>query len=241
MNAGSQVNNWLKSIQDWLYPAHCLLCGAASGSKRSLCDGCLADLAINRNACPGCATPLPEGATGLCGACQKRRPSFDAAYAPFLYQPPLDRLLLDLKFNNRLAHAPLLGSLMAKQHLESGGPLPELLLPVPLHSNRLKQRGYNQALELARTLGGKLGIAVDSRSCCRVRATASQSQLTARERGRNIRNAFELVTPLSVAHVAIVDDVMTTGSTVAELARVLKRAGVKRVEVWVCARAVVAK
>ena len=220
MIAGIKVNNWLNSIQDWLYPAHCLLCGAASGSERPLCGGCLADLAVNHNACPGCAIPLPEGITGLCGSCQRRRPPFDGTHAPFLYQPPLDRLLLDLKFNNRLRNAPLLGDLIAERLVKDSHDLPELLIPVPLHRSRLRQRGYNQALELARSLGSRLGIAVDSRSCIRVRETASQSKLSARERGRNIRNAFQLVKPLHAAHVAIIDDVMTTGSTVAELARV---------------------
>lgn len=237
MNAGIQVNNWLKNIQYWLYPAHCLLCGAANGSERPLCEGCLADLGINHNTCPGCAIPLPEGVTGLCGACQRRHPPFDGAIAPFLYQPPLDRLLLDLKFNNRLQHAQLLGDLMAERLLKDSDDLPGLLIPVPLHRSRIRQRGYNQALELARSLGGRLEIAVDSRSCLRVRETASQSQLSARERSRNIRNAFQMEKPIQAAHVAIIDDVMTTGSTVAELARVLKRSGVERVEVWVCARA----
>ena len=237
MNARMQVNNWLKIIQNWLYPPLCLLCGADSRSDQSICEGCLADLAINLSACSGCAIPLPDDVTGLCGDCQRKSYPFDSAHASFLYQPPLDRLLLDLKFDKRLQNAPLLGALMAERLLADGQDLPELLIPVPLHHARLRERGYNQALELARMLANRLGMRVDARSCIRSRQTASQSQLSARARHSNIRNAFELVRPIDAVHVAIVDDVMTTGSTVTELAKLLKRNGVERVDVWVCARA----
>lgn len=237
MNARMQVNNWLRNIQNWLYPAYCVLCGAAGEEARPLCSGCLADLPRNLNPCPGCAAPLPSGATGMCGECQCRPPPFDAALAPYLYHSPLDRVLLDLKFHGRLQHARLLGTLMAESITGCRDSLPQLLIPVPLHHSRLRERGYNQALELARPIGRGLGIPVDSHSCVRVRASAAQSQLSATERRQNVRKAFWLESEVGVAHVAIVDDVMTTGSTVAELARVLKKGGVERVEVWTCARA----
>lgn len=237
MEAGKRVGSWFTAVLNWFYPPHCLLCGIATDLDRALCDGCLGDLVINHNACPNCAIPLPEGITGLCGGCQRKLPPFDAVYAPFLYQPPLDRLLLDLKFNNRLQNATLMGSLMAEHLAKANSTLPDLLIPVPLHHSRLRERGYNQALELARIVGRELRIAVDGRSVTRIRATDSQSRLPARERRRNIRNAFELAKYVQSAHVAIIDDVMTTGSTVAELAKILRRSGVERVEVWVCARA----
>ncbi|WP_338055823.1 ComF family protein [Sulfurivermis fontis] len=157
--------------------------------------------------------------------------------APLLYRPPLDWLIQGFKFNQRLPPGRLLGQLLA-QHL--AGQIitpPELIVPVPLHPARLRERGYNQALELARPLARRFGIPLAHGLVRRVRATATQSLLPAGERRRNVRGAFALRRPLAARHVAIVDDVIATGSTVAELARVLRRAGAERIEVWAVARA----
>jgi ComF family protein len=157
-------------------------------------------------------------------------------HAPYRYAAPLDRLIPALKFGGKLAHARLLGELLAEELAASGARRPELILPVPLHARRLRERGYNQALELARPVARALGLPLETRACTRLRATAAQSGLDLKARRANLRGAFA-VPALGVKHVAVLDDVVTSGSTVAELARALARAGVERVDVWAVARA----
>lgn len=235
MSKPFKVDNWSRFIQDLCYPRRCVLCqGPASG--RDLCTACAAELPWNEPACPRCAHPLPPGVVGLCGHCQRQPPPFERALAAFRYAYPIDRLLQGLKFHQQLHLAPLLGDLLAERLEARADPLPECLIPVPLHRRRLRTRGYNQALELARPLARRLGLALAPGVVQRLRATRVQSELKARERRANLRGAFRLQGPLAARHVAIVDDVVSTASTVGELARVLKRAGVERVEVWSCAR-----
>ena len=225
--------NWLTFEHFGLFPARCVLCGDPGVAGRDLCAACERDLPWLETACERCAHPLP--APGLCGACLRQPPPFAASTAVFHYAEPVTRLIAALKFRGRLAHARLLAELAAV-HFAHIPERPELLIPVPLHPSRLRQRGYNQALELARPLGHRLGIPIDYRLCQRTRATAPQSDLPAKERRRNVRGAFAVNRPLTVAHVVVFDDVVTTGHTVAELARVLRRAGAARVDVWCLAR-----
>lgn len=233
-----RVDEWPRIIQQWLYPPTCLLCDAPGHNGLDLCPGCLDDLPHSRHACPRCAIALPMEAppATLCGRCQKKPPAFDAAVTLFHYEEPVRHLLHALKFGHRHACARLLGELLAARL----APLPErpqLIVPVPLHPKRYTERGFNQALELARPLSRHLGIPLDAHHCRRIRATPPQSQLTALQRRRNLRGAFQIEGDISAQHVAILDDIVTTGATVGELARALKRAGVKKVEVWCCARA----
>ncbi len=230
----NKVYNWTKYTLSGLYPPLCALCGGRSNTGTGLCAACREELPVNVSACVRCALPLASN--GLCGRCQQRPPPYAESRIPFLYAPPLDRLLLDLKFNGRLRNARLLATLLLPAM--GAGESPDLLIPVPLHRQRLASRGYNQALELARPIGRALGVPVDWHSCRRLRATPMQARLDARERRRNLHGAFELVQRLEgVRHVALLDDVVTTGSTVSELSRVLLRGGVERVDVWACARA----
>lgn len=230
-----KVNNWLNNVQSLFYPHRCLLCGAAGAEGRDLCPACLAELPHNPVACRLCALPLAECEDGICGACLKRPPPLDGSIIPFRYAPPLDHLLLGLKFNRQLLHARLLGGLLADAIVADGGELPDAILPVPLHPARLRERGYNQALELARPVARRLGLPLLTGGVLRQKATAAQSRLEKVERRRNIKGAF-VVTGTLPASIAIIDDVVTTGSTVSELARVLRRAGAKRVVTWACAR-----
>ena len=114
---------------------------------------------------------------------------------------------------------------------------PQLIIPVPLHPSRYRERGYNQTLEIARTLTRRLGIPLDYQSCIRSIATQSQTELTGKERRRNVSRAFAMAKPLNAARVAILDDVVTTGATVNALAKVLRHAGVRQIDVWACSRA----
>lgn len=219
-----------------LFPPTCVLCGAQGEDGRDLCAGCWSDLPHNRPCCQRCALPLDAGAGGLCGACLRSPPPFAVCRTPFRYQEPIAALVSGAKFHGRLNLARVLGESLALFLAECEADRPDLIVPMPLHPSRLRGRGYNQALELARPVSQALGIPIDARCCARSRATAPQVGLEVAARRRNVRGAFEVLCPPAAEHVAILDDVVTTGSTVAELARALLRAGVARVDVWAVAR-----
>lgn len=226
---------WFSTLHRWLLPWRCLLCGDAGAHGMDLCADCAAELPRNTHCCQRCALPLPIS-TPLCGRCQRKAPSWDAAWAPFRYAWPLDRLETRFKFSRDLAAGRVLATMWKREPRPSD--LPQLLLPVPLHSRRLRERGYNQALELARPLAHALRIPCRHDLLQRVRHTDAQTGLDALERRRNLRNAFALSEgEKPPAHVAVIDDVFTTGTTLGECVRVLKRAGVVRVDVWALARA----
>ena len=228
----------IETLIGWLFPPTCMLCGAAGEQGRDLCAGCHGDLPANRNACARCARPfetlMPEGT--LCGRCQKHPPPFERALAALRYEGPVPALVSDAKFRGRLNAARLLGQCLAERVSQSGPPQVDGLIAVPLHPRRLRERGYNQALEIARSAGRELVVPVDPGCCMRVLATPPQAGLDERARRRNIRGAFAVRGREVWPHVAIVDDVVTTGSTVAELSLALRRAGVLRVDVWAVAR-----
>ena len=216
-----------------LWPARCLLCGARGDDGLDLCTACAAELPRNLSCCARCAVPLDAPAP-LCGRCQRRAPPWDAAWAPFRYAYPLDRLEARFKFGADLAA----GRLLTKLWIGSprSNERPQAIVPVPLHRARLRQRGYNQALELGRPLAKALRIPMLRDALARTRATDAQTELTALQRRRNVRGAFAAHFDNAVPqHVAVLDDVFTTGATLGECVRVLKRAGVPRVDVWALA------
>ena len=234
MDKASLLQPW-HVLSRWLLPLRCLLCGAPGADGVDLCAACVAELPRNRSCCARCALPLPVSAA-LCGACQRHAPPWDAAWAPFRYGWPLDRLESRFKFGRDLAAGRALATLWQRESMPLSKPA--LLLPVPLHRARLRQRGYNQALELARPMARGFGLPLRHDVLQRLKATDAQTELDAATRRRNVRGAFAVHAGVALpAHVAILDDVMTTGATLAECARVLKRAGVARVDVWALARA----
>ena len=222
-------------LLDTLFPRHCLLCGDPAHG-RALCNGCLADLPYNEIACPRCALPMTAFAP-LCRDCLERPPPFDHACAPLRYAEPAAWLITALKFHRQLACAELLGNLLAERISAEPTTLPEVVVPVPLHPSRQRSRGFNQAIEIARPLARRLALPLEIDACRRQRATAVQSELPARQRRANLDNAFRIHAGFQPRTVAIVDDVMTTGSTAAALTRALKESGVEEVQVWCCARA----
>jgi ComF family protein len=208
------------------------LCGAP-GAARALCEGCEGDLPrLAPPLCAGCALPLDRG--GLCGACLAQRAHYDGVIAACRYAFPIDALIHACKYGARLAVAPLLGALLARA---VAGERADAIVPMPLSAQRLRERGFNQALEIARAVGRAAGIAVLARACRKPRETPPQAALPWKARRRNVRGAFVCDIDLAGRHIAVVDDVMTTGATLDELARVLKRAGAARVSGWVLARA----
>jgi len=233
------LNNWLTNIQDWLLPRLCPACGDPAGPGRELCPGCEQDLPALLHACPCCAIPYESpDAHGECGACQKQPLAFARTVALYHFAPPVDHFIRALKFHQQLGLAHLLGERLA-QRLMGETSRPDLIIPVPLHGARLRERGYNQALEIARPVARTLGVPLDFLSLVRVRATAPQTGMTVAARRKNLRGAFALRNDTAVLNrrVALVDDVMTTGSTVQAAAQCLRAAGAKEVDIWVIARA----
>lgn len=230
------VYNWPLWLLRRLLPCHCRLCQAPDPSDLGLCAGCLNDLPGLTHACSRCARPLPpHQADPTCGACQSHPPAFDRCIALFPYAAPLDGLLLQLKFGQAVHLARPFAALLAVR-VQSEAP-PDCILPVPLHPRRQRERGFNQAIEIARPLARRLGCTLDLDTCVRTRATPPQTRLSARQRRRNLRGAFTL-TRAPARHIVLLDDVMTTGSTLNELATLLRRGGAERIDVWVCARTV---
>lgn len=214
-----------------LLPAQpCLLCGTYSHAG-VCCAACDAELPrLSEAHCPICALPSPSGA--VCGACLRQAPAFDNTVAAFSYNFPADKLIQALKFSERLILVNFLAeALMARVKTK-----PACLVALPLHPARLRERGFNQSLLLARRISSRLGIPLLLDACERVRNTAPQSGLPWKERDKNMRQAFTCGADLRGKHVAIVDDVMTTGASVGELARALKQAGASEVSAWVIAR-----
>ena len=220
-----------------LWPSHCLVCTETCQGD-GLCSACRSALPWNHSACLHCALPLPlplPMAVAACGHCLRRPPPLTVAHAAFRYEAPLDRLLPRLKFHNDLAAARLLGGLMAEAL--ASAERPDAFIPLPLHRKRLRSRGFDQTLELAKPLGQRLCIPLLDDALVRVRETAPQSRLDAPARRRNLRRAFAVRPDATLpAHVALIDDVMTTGATLHAAADALLRAGVTRVDAWVCAR-----
>ena len=233
-NALHQVYNWLKINQI------CLLCDERTDGFLAICTNCEAELPWLGGHCQVCALPLPsQGLT--CGACLKKPPSFTKVEIPWRYAFPIDSVINRFKHQARWPLGRLLGELLS-QHLlhafDEGLARPDLLLPVPLADKRQRQRGFNQAAMLAQWLSTALQLPQQAHWLQRTLDTPAQQQLDAATRKRNLRKAFALApaSQISGRHVALVDDVLTTGATAASLARLLKKAGAARVDVYCLAR-----
>jgi ComF family protein len=213
----TMARQWSRGLAATVFPPLCCLCGFPGISlDLDLCEVCLADLPRARESPPGAVVALR-------------------------FASPADELIRDLKYRGITPNARVLGVLLAQAVQEQNALLPRLLVPVPLHDARFRERGFNQAAALARYAGRMLGIPCAPRAVRRVRDTPSQTSLSEEERHRNVRGAFDIRRRklrglLGAGHVAVVDDVMTTGSTLAEVKCVLLAAGVRQVDLWAVAR-----
>lgn len=236
------VYNWITNIQNFLLPGRCCLCKQPTELGAAICAPCLGELPRNIKPCPGCALPLPDGAdwNQPCGHCTSKPPIATGVYTPYLYAEPVSSLIQQFKFNRKMHLAPLFGRLLAG-HLShwAGYQAPDCIVPVPLHPVRLRQRGFNQSLELARVVAGALHCPVAAQLCRRNRATLTQSELRGQQRRSNVRGAFSTHPEAKGLHIAIIDDVITTGETTHELCRSLLEAGASRVQIWAVARAII--
>lgn len=218
-----------------LFPGFCLLCRRRSGRTDDICAACEAALASNPEPCPLCA--LPRLGPPVCAGCLVAPPAWDLALAPFLYAPPITRLVLGLKHGNGRQQARLLATLSAPPiaRAYAGLPRPDLLVPVPLARWRRRHRGFNQAALLCRELSRRLDVALADDALRRIRETPAQRGLSRSARLRNLRGAFTATRDLA-GTVAIVDDVLTTGATLTGCALALRKAGAVEVHVWTVAR-----
>ena len=225
----------------------CLLCHMPSDYVQDLCLDCETMLPWLGNSCKQCALPLPaESDSSYCGNClvrsqTKHQGPVQQAQALFIYTTPVDYLIQALKFGHRLSIAQVLGRLMADRIYSDycqQQSYPDIIMPVPLHPLRLRERGFNQALELARPISKVLKVSLNHTHCKRIRATLPQTGLSAVEREKNLKGAFSIQYPLYKQHVCIVDDVMTTGQTIRALSDILKQQGAARIDTWCCARTV---
>lgn len=229
-----------RTLLQGLLPACCALCGDAA-CKDVLCEACIAQVIDRHSArCPVCAVAMTSSAANqICGTCMAEPPAFDATIVACDYEPPVDHLVQDLKFHAKLALASLFARLLARAAQQHGIDA-DLMTIVPLSAGRLAQRGFNQANEIARPLGRELQIPLAPHLCARVRDTAAQAGLPLRQRQLNMRDAFAMTlegrSAILRKHICVVDDVMTTGHTLHELAACLKRHGAARVTNLVFAR-----
>ena len=231
-----QVYSWSRIIQKLTFPPTCLLCGDQGEENLDLCRKCRESLPYLHNTCRTCGLPLTQPDLNSCGACLREPPPFDRMISTFRYEEPIRHLIQSLKFGSRHANARLLGALLAES-IDPTEPLPEVVIPVPLHPLRYRERRFNQALEIARAVTGRLNLPLDYRTCHRIRPTNAQARLHADDRRKNIRQAFAVSSPLAYRHIALLDDVVTTGATVRELANTLRRAGADQIDIWAFARA----
>lgn len=219
-------------IGDALAP-DCVLCAGTSASG-VVCPACAAELPILPSPrCPQCALPTPDGQH--CGRCLAHPPHYDRTLAALRYDFPLDKLVQSFKYGQQLALAGYFGELLVR--LLDDVHDADCIVPLPLHVQRLRQRGFNQALELARPLARATRLPLDTSSCRRTRPTTAQADLPWNARQQNVRGAFRCTADCSGRHVLLVDDVMTTGATLDACASALKRSGARRVTLLVLARA----
>ena len=239
------VYQWLNFIQHILLPPTCIGCMKPADQAIDLCRDCEASLPGIQRPCRSCGLPLPPGNyhSTHCGTCMAFPPQYSRLIAPYRYSPPVSSLVAAYKYNRKLANGRVFSHLLNRHLLTQyrAGNLPTMLIPMPLHATRSRKRGFNQAIEIARILAHELNIPLNRTLVKRSKKTVQQTGLNARERARNVRAAFSIKRDYRFkpeATVAIIDDVVTTGSSVSELGKVLLKAGAREVHVWALARTV---
>jgi len=221
-----------------LFPCRCIFCQQTVEHSFEVCPDCYRALPHNAVCCVRCALPLAEDINNavLCGRCIQKPPAFDYSHSLFRYEDDVIGLVHQLKFGEKISYARTIGEMLLTLFLRTGEK-PDCLLPVALHKSRMRQRGFNQSIEISRVLAKDLDIPIEHTAVVRQRSTTAQTGLNAKQRQKNIRGAFSVVGKLNYKHVLVIDDVMTTGATVNELAKVLKKNKVERVGVLSIARA----
>lgn len=224
----------MKIFSNTVFPRYCPLCLSVVDAA-GLCRRCLSSLTPLGPSCRICLAPVERQANNICIHCADGV-SFDQVVALSRYKYPISDLICRLKYRRHIYLAQVLGTLLADQIKDRKHTLPELLIAVPLHKQRIRYRGFNQAIEIARTVSSRLNIKTDYRCVEKSKITPLQTTLNAHQRRYNLKGAFRLRRPIYAKSVAVLDDVMTTGATASEIASLLKENGVLRIEIWVAAR-----
>lgn len=229
-------NKFISITQSLRLPSICVLCNQFHHNSLAVCDECIALIPVLGPSCTNCAYPLFNSDYPVCGYCIKNPPHFDSTTIIYRFEEPLRSLLHRFKYRNELYLGPFLGQLILNAW-QQNPTKPQCLLPVPMYPKKIKARGFNQTMILTRFLAKRLAIPYDFSHCKKIKNTPSQAQLDGKERINNMREAFK-VKKLPYTHVALIDDLLTTGSTANELAANLKNSGVEKVELWSCARTI---
>lgn len=237
---------WYRCCQhiNRILPTHCLLCQQKLSYQETICGTCSSYFSLPESVCEQCATPLTSSESIICQRCHITLPAYDRTIAVTSYKPPADNMVIKLKYHGKLPIAPTITDLLQQRLLKAQNTftLPDLLCPVPVSRQRLADRGYNQALEIAKPLAKQLGIPLYARLCQRHRHTQSQVLLSSQQRQTNLHHAFRISrryqSALHNKHVGVIDDVMTTGETLHEIAMTLKAFGAAQVSNFVFARTV---
>lgn len=232
------MDSLLYRLSFTLIPSRCLLCLAPAGRSMDLCSNCEGDLPIIDNPCRRCGLELSPPAT-ICGACLASPPGFCRSFFALRYDWPVNALVNRFKHHGQMALGTMLAHLLATRYLATRhpcDPTPTQLIPVPLHRRRIRERGFNQAREIAEVLSARTGIPLAANLVNRVSNTPPQQGLNQQQRQVNLHKAFRVRRPLPPTHVALVDDVVTTMATVAALSRLLLAQGAHSVEVIALAR-----
>jgi ComF family protein len=232
MNIKSTLAHKVRQLYSNLLPIPCLVCGMPSSSS-VICLACRHDLPRPDAACKRCAMPLTQH--GTCGKCLTHPLQHDFSYSPFIYKAAIPDLISQFKYKHQFA----LTAFFAEQLILHRGDerLPHCLIPVPLHVKQLKRRGYNQSHELTKAISKLMGVPI-SHPIVRHNWTESQTGLSATQRKRNVQHAFKLVDEHLPAHIAVIDDVLTSGETANAITLLLRKAGVKTIELWTIARTI---
>jgi len=220
------------NVLSFFLPQSCFLCGAMS--ENLLCPACHQDLPYPPHTCSICACPLPKE-IDICAQCMREPPHFDLIKSALRYDYPANKLIYAAKYKQNFTVLKYLGRVMAETFRRY--PQPDVLLPVPLHPHALRARGFNQAVELAKVISRDCQIPLAREAAHCIRNKRKQTRLSAQQRKSNVRGSFVVATlPKPWRHIVLIDDVVTTGATVNELARMCRRAGAQRIDVWCCMR-----
>jgi len=226
------LNNFAKTSFNWLFPKKCINCQQLNAQDHHpCCEKCYPLLPFQAHACQQCGQCLAAN-HDFCGRCIESPPAYDACFCPFEYQPPISDQIQHFKYHQKPELAKSLAQLMAVEINNHQIERPDILIPVPLHISRLRERGYNQSQLLSKSLGQLLDIPSDHQLIEKNKKTPPQAQLSLKERTKNIKRCFKIKKTFPMKTVAIVDDVVTTGTTVNEIAKILKKNGVDYVQVW---------
>ncbi len=232
MNLSTRLGAACTRSIDFLFPEKCALCHCIT--NLGFCGKCQILLPWTHCPCEICGTAL--NSPGICGRCQSQPPNYINAMIPFRYDSPVSQCIQELKYNSQLVNAVALAKMLSLWAIKNAGAIPQMIIPMPLHRKKICQRGFNQASEIARFAGRMLNIPVCNDILKRIKNTATQTGLSEKMRIENMKHAFSAKPNQTVTHVALLDDVVTSGSTVNSAARALKRSGIEKISVWAIAK-----